>query len=92
MERRRRNHYRTMIAPPAPLSRAFPSAPLEVTDLDVLDPADYPGFAGKPLREAWNSYRYPLRDMSAHIVPSELSWPVAKAIFVLGDNTNNRLY
>ncbi len=37
-------------APLDPLSKAFPSAPAEVTDLDVLDPADYPGFAGKPLR------------------------------------------
>lgn len=39
-----------------------------MTDLDVLDPTDYPGFVGKPLREVWNSYRKPLRDMSAHIV------------------------
>ena len=58
-------------APPDPLSNAFPSASAEVTDLDVLDPADYPGFVGKPLREVWNSYRKPLRDMSAHIVPGK---------------------
>lgn len=58
-------------SPSDPLSAAFPSVRAEVTELDAIDPTDYPGFAGTPLREVWNSYRKPLRDMSAHIVPGK---------------------
>lgn len=58
-------------APPDPLAAPFPAAPAEVTDVDTLDPMDYPELAGKSLRDVWNSYRKSLRDMSAHIVPGK---------------------
>jgi hypothetical protein len=62
--------------PPDPLAATFPSPHDYAPEIDGLGLEPPPEFAGRPLREVWESYKDTVRNAAAHITPGR---PVAVA-------------